>query len=182
MQLKQAVIAVPIFFTITFMVGANSDLIGTKPPTLTISHWVNSKPISLDSLHGKVVLVRWWTAPDCPFCEASSTALNEWYEKYGNGGLQVIGIYHHKREAPLTIENVESYIQKFGFEFPIGIDEEWTMLKQWWLYEKRDWTSVSFLIDKEGFIQHIHPGGSYVKGDKDYEELETKIVKLLNTK
>ena len=159
--------------------SAVDELIGTLAPELHASPWINSDPITLNELRSHVVLIRWWTAPDCPFCKASSAALNEWHEKYSKQGLQVLGIYHHKNSSPLTPELVKDYAQKFGFTFPIGIDNNWDALRTWWMYKRRDWTSVSFLLDKEGVIQYIHPGGDYVKGDKDYQEIEDKINSLL---
>jgi hypothetical protein len=38
---------------------------------------------------------------------------------------------------------------------------------------------VSFLLDREGRIRHIHPGGQYVKGDADYDAMKRKIEELL---
>lgn len=173
------VIIVTLLCITAMQVMADDKLIGTVPPDLEASIWINSDPIKLENLHGKVVLIRWWTAPDCPFCKASSVALNEWHEKYSSHGLQVLGMYHHKTTSPLTPDLVKSYAEKFAFTFPIGIDKNWDTLRKWWMYEKRDWTSVSFLLDKNGVIQFIHPGGDYVKGDRDYQILEERITTLL---
>jgi thiol-disulfide isomerase/thioredoxin len=57
-------------------------LIGAPAPAWTVSHWINSEPMELADLRGKVVLVRWWTGPHCPFCRASAAALNEWNQQY----------------------------------------------------------------------------------------------------
>ena len=143
--------------------------------------WLHSNPLELSGLRGKVILVRFWTAPGCPFCAASAPALNEFYEKYHDEGLEVIGFYHHKSPEPLKVEEVEQYAGKFGFEFPVAVDYDWNTLRNWWLDgRERGWTSVSFLIDKQGVIRHIHPGGQYVKDDPDYAEMESKIKELLN--
>ena len=42
-------------------------LIGIRPGGWTARDWINSEPLALDTLRGKVVLVRWWTAPGCAF-------------------------------------------------------------------------------------------------------------------
>ena len=159
---------------------ADTTLIGKSPPALVASQWFNSNPIQLEDLKGKVVLIRWWTGPDCPYCKNSSIALNTWYEKYADQGLQIIGMYHHKTDTPLRSEEIKKCADDFGFKFPIGIDTDWDTLNKWWLFTKRDWTSVSFVLNKDGVIQHIHPGGEYIKGDSDYNELEQKIINLLN--
>ena len=171
-----------IFITLAIFenLHAIDELINTRSKEFQLDNWINSRPLSLDDLRGKVVLIRWWTGPDCPFCSASSVALNEWYTKYRDQNFLVIGIYHHKKESPLSIEEVNKLVSDFGFKFPVAIDTKWRMLKQWWLDgKKRDWTSVSFLLDKTGIIRHVHEGGSYVKGEESYTKLEDKIRLLL---
>lgn len=156
------------------------ELIGKPAQEWTVTHWLNSPPLTLQSLRGKVVLVRWWTAPGCPYCAASAPALNEFHELYREKGLVVIGFYHHKSPQPLNPEEVPRLAKQFGFEFPVAIDPEWRTLRRWWLdVRPRAWTSVSFLIDRKGVIRYIHPGGSYVKGDLDYESLRQKIEELI---
>ena len=157
-----------------------SDVIGMKPTRWIIRDWINSEPQRLADLRGKVVLVRWWTAPGCPFCEASAPALNDFWTRYREQGLMVIGIYHHKSSGPLRVKNVEKQAAKFGFDFPIAIDPDWTTLQNWWLDKhERGWTSVTFLLDREGTIRHVHPGGAFFKGEPGYDILESKIKELL---
>jgi peroxiredoxin len=155
-------------------------LLGTIPPAWQATNWFNSPPLELKDLRGKVVLVRWWTAPDCPYCRASAPALNNFFEQYHSRGLEVVGFYHHKSDEPLDAQRVKRWADDFGFKFPIATDPEWTTLNRWWLNShSRGWTSVSFLIDRAGKIRHIHPGGQYVKGDRDYAALKKKIEQLL---
>jgi peroxiredoxin len=159
---------------------AGDPLIGTQAPEWQVSDWANSKPLALKDLAGKVVLVRWWTAPGCPFCALTAPALNEFHRDYKGRGLVVLGFYHHKAETPLSAERVQRSAEKLGFRFPVAVDRDWKTLKRWWLDKhERAWTSVTFLIDRKGVIRHVHPGGCYVKGDKDYEALRAKIEELL---
>ncbi len=156
------------------------SLIGTKALEWSVTNWINSKPLALKDLKGKVILVRWWTGGGCPYCIATAPALTEFHDKYGSKGLVVIGFYHHKAEEPLSLATVKGYTKSFGFEFPVAIDPRWRTLKKWWLNgQKRQWTSVSFLIDRQGVIRHIHPGGEYAPGSKDYAEMKAKIEELL---
>src|SRR6476619_6768061 len=94
-----------------------AKLIGQRPPEWRLESWLNSKPLTLSDLRGKVVLVRWWTAPECPYCAATAPALNEFEKTYSDRGLKVIGIYHHKSSAPLKPADVRAYAEKFGFHF-----------------------------------------------------------------
>ena len=174
---------VSLFLSVCLPLAAADKLIGSKAPAWHVTSWLNSSALELKDLQGKVVLVRWWTAPDCPYCQATAPALNEFNEKYHAQGLQVIGFYHHKADEPLKMGRVKEFVENFGFKFPVAIDPDWQTLRRWWLDDHaRAWTSVSFLIDRHGVIRHIHPGGQYVKGDKDYERMKKKIAELLAEK
>ena len=162
------------------VVNEYSGLINSNAKKWDVSDWFNSSELTLKDLKGNVVLVRWWTAPHCPFCSNSAPALNEFYEQYHDQGLQVIGFYHHKSRGRLDSEKVKEYSKNLNFKFPIAIDYEWKTLNNWWLKEReKAWTSVTFLIDKNGVIRHIHPGGQYIKGDTDYTDLKSAIELLL---
>ena len=159
---------------------AGTDLIGTPAPDWDLVEWINSEPISQAQLAGHVVLVRWWTGPDCPFCARSAPQLNAWYEAYHEQGLVILGFYHHKSPTPLSREHVGGLIERYGFQFPVAIDPEWQTLKRWWLDgHHRAWTSVSFLIDRQGIIRYVHPGGSYA--EHEAKTMESLIQRLLQS-
>lgn len=159
--------------------GAGS-VVGSQATEWHFTNWINSKPLTLKDVRGKVALVRWWTAPHCNYCRGTAPALNVFDRKYRDKGLRVIGAYHHKSDAPLDVAKVKQFSEEFGFEFPVAIDPDWQTLREWWLNDHEgDWTSVTFLIDRGGIIRHVHPGGSYVKGDQAYAELESKIETAL---
>lgn len=181
---KLLIILILLAISTVLFADDESQIIGTKAEEWIVSDWIHSNSLSLEDLSGKVVLVRWWTDPYCPYCTASAPALNEWSEAYKDKGLIVIGFYHHKSPMPLEIKKVKEYSKSLGFTFPVAIDRDWITLRKWWLNKNRKarWTSVSFLIDRNGTIRYIHPGGQYVKGDDDYAMLKSGIEKLLNGK
>jgi len=169
------------------MTGQERDgvakLVGTTPPEWQTERWLNSPPKTLASLRGSVVLVRWWTA-ECPYCSTSAPALRTFHQKFGPRGLQVIGMYHHKGDGPFEPTVYEETAKKYGFVFPVAFDPDWRTLHSW----MRDrggnevstgWTSVTFVLDKQGVVRHVHPGGEYSAGEASYEELERAIEKLL---
>ncbi len=156
------------------------DVLGQTPPEWQATHWLNSKPLTLAELRGKVVLVRWWTA-GCPYCEATAPALREFDRTYGGRGLAVVGMYHHKDDGPLDLAVVDQTAAKYGFTFPVAVDPDWNTLDRWWQPKTKDrgFTSVSFLLDKRGVIRHIHPGGEYAKGDPAYDAMKAAIERLI---
>ena len=156
------------------------DVIGTTPPEWEATHWLNSKPLTLAELRGKVVLVRWWTA-GCPYCETTAPALREFDHDYAGRGPIVVGLYHHKEDGPLDFAVVDRTAAKYGFTFPVSVDPEWHTLDRWWQPKTKDraFTSVSFLLDKHGVVRHVHPGGEYAKGEPAYDAMKGAIERLL---
>lgn len=144
---------------------AGDDLIGLQAPPFKFVGWLNSEPLTLEDLKGRVVLVRWFT-DTCPYCASSTPALRQLHEEYKDKGLTIIGVFHPKagRNDPLDIKRVEQVVKIRDFKFPIGIDWDWRKetLKDWWLTgPDRPATSVTFILDKSGVIQFIHPGMEY---------------------
>src|SRR5262245_7421150 len=157
-----------------------AELIGTPAPEWHATDEIGSPPLKLSGLRGKVVLVRWFTSTDCPYCSVSAPALNQLHADYAGRGLVVIGMYHHKRPEPLTREAVQGWAREYKFRFPIAIDRDWRTLNRWWLGEKkRAFTSVSFLIDRHGVIRRIHPGGRLAPGEPDFKAMRSTIDQLL---
>ena len=156
------------------------ELLGATPPEWTADHWMNSPPLTLASLRGRVVLVRWFMSTECPLCSATAPSLRAFDADYRAKGLRVVGMYHHKDPEPLDPAKVETYVKRFGYRFPVGIDTDWRTLRQWWLDgHDRHFTSVSFLLDKQGVIRFIHPGGKYEPGSDDEKQLRGQIERLL---
>ncbi len=160
------------------------DRIGRPAPALQLKHWLNSAPLDVAALRGKVVLVRWWT-DGCDLCVATAPALREFQRKYGPQGLQVIGVFHPKPAGDWDMQRVRRAAERLGFTFPVALDADWAALHRWWLdSNERGFTSVSFLIDKRGVIRYVHPGGEYHLGEhescqRNYKDIEQTINRLL---
>jgi len=154
-----------------------TELIGHQVPEFSGLKWLNTAPMSMQSLRGKVVLIRFWLI-DCPFCSGSADALNQIYEKYRNKGLVVIGIHHPKSDAARESERVLAGAKKLQFTFPIAQDNDWQTIRSFWLVKKRGYTSASLLIDKTGQIRWVHDGGTLPLDSPAYRNLD-KEVQLL---
>jgi peroxiredoxin len=157
---------------------AAATLVGATPPEWQADRWMNSPPLRLADLRGKVVLVRWWTA-DCPFCSATAPALRRFDHDYASRGLVVVGMYHHKGSEPFDPRVYEETSKKYGFTFPVAFDPSWGTLKSWLHGVDTGFTSVTFVLDRRGVVRHVHPGGQYVEGDPGYAKLRASIEQLL---
>jgi peroxiredoxin len=160
--------------------AAGTELVGKPAGAWEATEWLNSPPLTLAALRGKVVLVRWFTSPDCPYCSATAPALNQLHEDFKARGLVVIGMYHHKdAKTSLDVNKVKGWVADYKFTFPVAVDRDWRTLHRWWLDgATRDFTSVSFLIDKKGVIRRVHPGGAMALGGADYAQMRAAVARL----
>jgi peroxiredoxin len=163
-------------------------IIGTPSPGWPRLRWVQGGPLSLADLKGRVVLVRFFMDEQCPLCNGTAPALNEFDREFGPRGLVVIGFHTPKpRPRPTPVAQVRDYAQQFGFRFPVAVDDEWGALRRLWLDRVPDarFTSASLLIDRKGIVRHVQPGGIYAKDSsdpdarRDYRAMRAAIVKLL---
>jgi peroxiredoxin len=166
---------------------AIATIVGQPAPEWPELHWAQDGPLSLSGLRGKVVLVRFFTDPDCPYCSATAPTLNELDRDFRARGLVVIGFYTPKPSPrATTVEHVRRVAQKYGFRFPVAVDDEWRALRRLWL-DRADsgWTSASLLIDRRGLVRHVHPGGVYAKRSsdaqarRDYEDMRAAVERLM---
>src|SRR5450631_1763681 len=89
-------------------------------PELTgISAWLNSPPLTVASLKGKVVLVQFWTY-SCINCLRTLPYVTRWYEKYKDKGFIVIGVHTPEFAFEKQTGNVETAIKRFGITYPVA--------------------------------------------------------------
>ena len=167
---------------------SGAGLVGTPAPEWAFTRWTRGEPRTLDELRGKVVLLRWFT-DGCHFCEATLPGLEELRSRYADRGLAVIGVYHPKPPRGVSDGFVRGVAKRLGFSGPLALDQGWKTLGRYWLdgNDQRSWTSVSFLIDRDGTIRWVHSGGEYHASadarhaacDEDWRELERAIEAAL---
>ena len=177
-----------LFATGALLSGEGARILGTSAPDWGDLRWVQGGPLRLADLRGKVVLLRFFMDSQCPYCRATAPALNELQEQFGPRGLAVVGLYTPKpRPRPTTVEEVRGYVEAYGFRFPVAVDDDWSALKRLWLdrVPSASYTSASLLMDRDGIVRHVHPGGVYARESKDpqarrdYDALREAIVRLL---
>jgi cytochrome c biogenesis protein CcdA/thiol-disulfide isomerase/thioredoxin len=143
-----------------------------RAPELTgIATWINSNPLTMESLRGKVVLIDFWTY-SCINCIRTQPYLNAWYDKYEKDGLVIIGVHAPEFAFEKAENNVREASQKAWIRYPIALDNDF---KTWNAYSNRYWPA-KYLIDQNGNIVYKH----FWEGK--YIETEQKIQELLGAK
>jgi thiol-disulfide isomerase/thioredoxin len=130
--------------------------------------WVNSPPLKLPQLRGKVVLVDFWEYT-CINCIRTFPYLRRWNELYAPAGLIIIGVHTPEFAFAKNPANVTNAVKRFGFSFPVVLDNDENI---WHAFHNAAWPA-DYLIDKDGRIAYMHIG------EGDYGETELAIRKLL---
>jgi len=154
---------------------AGADQIGQRAPALDGVRWLDGDADG-DRLH----LVRWWT-DGCSLCSSSAPELTRIAAAFPDD-LRFSAIFHDKR-GRATIDDawLRETAAATGFDScRIGVDPGWAALRAWWLDRGgRRFTSVTFLLDREGVIRLIHTGGTVTPDEA--ADIERMVRHLLDS-
>jgi cytochrome c biogenesis protein CcdA/thiol-disulfide isomerase/thioredoxin len=148
--------------------GSELNDLGPAPDFKGIDRWLNSQPLTLAGLRGKVVLVDFWTY-SCINCIRTLPYVEEWYQKYAADGLVVVGVHAPEFAFEHDTGNVQAAIARYGITYPVAQDNEFAT---WSAYNNEYWPA-DYLIDATGQIRATH------FGEGDYDGTEADIRALL---
>src|SRR5262245_10675562 len=132
--------------------------------------WINSKPLTLKSLKGKVVVIDFW-AFDCDPCIETMPHVIDLHNKYSKDGLVVIGFHTPRIDIEHDVTKLRAAVEKMGIQFPVVVDDKEKIFRD---YLCDLWPS-QFVIDQQGIVRYSHGGVGR------YQEMEEAIQKLLAT-
>ena len=137
-------------------------------PDLAAAEWINSEPLKLKDLRGRVVLLEFWTF-GCINCRNTLPYVKSWHDRYHDKGLTVIGVHSPEFEEERKVENLRREVSSLGIRYAVVTDNDY---QTWNAYHVEAWPT-SFLLDKQGRIRWMH------EGEGSYDEAERLIQKLL---
>lgn len=141
----------------------------TAPEFTGISHWINSSPLTMAQLRGKVVLVEFWTY-DCINCIHVLPHVKQLHERYKDKGLVVVGVHTPEYGHERILGNLEKAVKRFDITYPVAQDNAYGT---WNAFGNRYWPAL-YLIDGNGRIVYRH------YGEGDYDATEARIQHLLD--
>jgi cytochrome c biogenesis protein CcdA/thiol-disulfide isomerase/thioredoxin len=147
--------------------GALSDE-GELPPLSGAVTWLNTAPLSRESLKGSVVLVDFWTY-SCINCLRTLPHIRAWAEKYKAHGLVVIGVHTPEFAFEKNVDNVRRAIHDLGITYPVAVDNNYAI---WSAFSNEYWPA-DYFIDATGHIR------GHEFGEGNYDESEQRIQALL---
>ncbi|RQS68165.1 cytochrome c biogenesis protein DipZ [Burkholderia sp. Bp8963] len=140
---------------------------GTLPALDGAVQWLNSPPLTVASLRGKVVLVDFWTY-SCINCLRTLPYIQAWAHKYAPYGLVVIGVHAPEFAFERDIGNVRKAVHDLGIDYPVAIDNRYAI---WRAFGNEYWPAHYF-IDAQGRIRRHHFGeGEYVESERAIQAL-----------
>jgi thiol-disulfide isomerase/thioredoxin len=137
-------------------------------PEITNGTWINSDPLRLAHLRGKVVLVEFWTF-GCYNCQNVEPYVKNWHDRFKDSGLVVIGMHSPEFGHERVLKNVRNYVREHGIQYAVAIDNDY---QTWNSYRNHYWPAM-YLIDKKGVIRYTRIG------EGGYEQTEKEIRGLL---
>lgn len=141
---------------------------GDVPDFGGATEWLNSPPLAVKGLRGKVVLVDFWTFT-CINWLRQLPYVRAWAAKYRDKGLVVIGVHTPEFAFEQNIADVRRSAKDLRIDYPIAIDNDYAI---WRAFDNHYWPAV-YLLDAKGRIRHQQ------FGEGQYEEQETIIQRLL---
>jgi thiol-disulfide isomerase/thioredoxin len=144
---------------------------GAKAPEFqAIANWINSRPLTMEELQGRVVLIDFWTYT-CVNCIRTMPYLKDWHAKYASHGLVIVGVHSPEFEFEKLAENVADDARELGLDYAIAQDNDF---QTWRAYRNRFWPA-KYLVDQEGLVRYNH------FGEGAYDETEQQIRQLLES-
>jgi thiol-disulfide isomerase/thioredoxin len=138
-----------------------------RAPAFAAGTWINSAPLKLDNLRGRVVVVDFWTF-GCYNCRNTLPALKRLDETYAAQGLTIVGVHTPELDLEQPVENVRREVASLGLRYAVVTDNDYAT---WHAYGVEAWPTI-FILDRAGRVRYEHVG------EGRYEEQE-RVVKAL---
>jgi cytochrome c biogenesis protein CcdA/thiol-disulfide isomerase/thioredoxin len=138
------------------------------PALRGITDWINTEPLTIRELRGKVVLIDFWTY-SCINCLRTLPHLKAWDRTYRKDGLVIIGVHAPEFAFERVPGNVRTAVRKLGIEYPVALDNDYDT---WTAYANQYWPA-KYLIDRTGRVRFFH------FGEGEYDQTETEIRRYL---
>lgn len=143
---------------------------GQAPNIRGISAWINSPPLNITKLKGKVVVVDFWTY-SCINCIRTIPFLNALQNEYGNDGLVIIGVHTPEFQFEHNLTNVQNAVKRFNITYAVALDNNYST---WDAYSNQFWPA-DYIIDKNGTIRYE----SFGESPTDFNQTQQVIRELL---
>ena len=137
------------------------------PPLDGATAWLNSEPLSLAELRGRVVLVNFWTLT-CINWLRQEPYVRAWSHAYRDDGLVVVGVHTPEFSFEQDLDGVRQSTTVREIDYPVVLDNDYAI---WSAFSNHYWPALYF-VDAEGIIRDQHFGeGRYEQSERVIQQL-----------
>ncbi|MBV9697627.1 MAG: redoxin family protein [Gammaproteobacteria bacterium] len=163
---------------ILLLAGAAAAAVARAAPAPEFTHraaadWINSAPLTLQSLRGKVVLIEFW-AFDCGNCLASRAWLDAVAREKAPAGLVVVAVHTPELPEERTAANVRAAVRRLGITEPVMLDADYS----YWRSLGNAYWPAFYLVGRDGNLRGGAIGEMH-RGSAPAQRLEAQIDALL---
>lgn len=144
------------------------------PEFVPVDNWVNSSPLTMRGLKGKVVLVHFY-AFECHNCHANFDLYQKWHRELADQGVVVVGIQTPETPRERDPQAVRRAALERELKFPILIDLQSDNWKAW---GNTMWPTV-YVIDKRGYLRMWWQGELRWQGATGDQKVEKLVAELI---
>lgn len=144
---------------------------GPAPNFAGITGWLNSSPLTMQGLRGKVVLIDFWTY-SCINCLRTLPHVEAWDRLYRGDGLVIVGVHTPEFAFEAEASNVRKAVERLGVRYPVALDDHYGTWTNW----GNQYWPAKYLVDRDGNVRYAH------FGEGSYDVTERNIRVLLGEK
>jgi len=147
------------------------------PEIVNVEHWINSPPLKMSDLRGRVVVVNFWTF-GCINCIHNLPHYKKWFAQLPRDRVTMIAFHTPETQEEYDYEKLRKAVREAGLEYPIAVDNEKSNWKAW---GNDVWPSV-YLIDKQGYVRAWKYGELNWQGANGEKQMLDRIYQLMAEK
>mgnify|MGYP001826503024 CR=1 FL=1 len=161
--------------------GPTIDLSAVKqvaclaPELRGVNAWLQSEPLSLQKLRGKVVVLHFY-AHMCINCQRNLPHYNKWFATFPQEKVQMIGIHRPEFDQERDAAGVLEAARASEIAYPIALDNQ---SQNWNAWANNMWPSV-YLIDKNGYVRSWWYGELNWQGATGEQQMAAHIPTLID--
>lgn len=154
--------------------GLAQKVASPAPNFIPGGEWLNSEPLNIEDLRGKVVLINVWVY-SCYNCYRSLPTLKRWYDEYAKDGFEIVGVHTPEFASDKPLKNVQEALLREGVTWPVVQDNA---AATWRAYGNSVWPTF-YLVDKKGVVRKAQRGEISSVFPQGIRPLQGAIQKLL---
>jgi peroxiredoxin len=176
---RNAVLAMTVWIVLAFTGVSQAQFLkpgktAPAPEFRGVTEWINSDPLTMAKLRGKVVLVHFWTN-GCYNCKNNYPHYKAWQERYAGKDVVIVGIHTPETPGERDVDRIKAQAAKHGLKFPIAVDND---RSNWNAWNNRYWPTV-YVVDRQGRVRYGWEGELNYKGATGEETVRRLVDSLL---